>query len=665
MIKSVKNAFILFLFALVMLATSCTQVSKKDIEMIPLFSNNMVLQQQQNIPIWGTASTNSKVEVTFRNQTVKTKSDENGKWKVVLQPENAGLNETLTIKNGKNIKTFSNVAVGEVWLASGQSNMEVPLVNNWGPIHNGDQEAANANYPNLRLFFVNRNTTVVPVDTISSDGWKECTPETVKNFSAVGYFFGRELLNNLQVPIGIIQSAWGGTVAEAWTSAESLSLLNDFAGDVEKMKLLPADLEGQQNAYTEDDLKMHAEMAEADPGIEGNDTIFAAIGFDDSKWESMNLPGLWENTPFGAFDGTVWFRKHVTINAKHEGKAMQLHVAPSDDLDEAWVNGVKVGQSAMWGEPRIYNIASGVIKNGENVITLRVSDFQGAGGFNGEPKHFALTDDANFNLNLSGEWLIHAGYNNLDIKTKPFKPGEPNRITTLFNGMINPLIPYAFKGVIWYQGESNAGKAWQYRELFQTMIKDWRGKWNNGDFPFYLVQLANHMKRNEEPVEDMWAELREAQTLAMKLPNVGMAVAIEIGEADNIHPGNKQDVGKRLSLWALNKTYGKDIPFSGPLYKDFTVADGKITINFDNAYGGLKTSDSKAPVGFAIAGDDGKFVWANAVIENNSVVVFSPKVKNPVAVRYAWSANPACNLINSENLPASPFRTDNFDPITK
>ena len=257
------------------------------------------------------------------------------------------------------------------------------------------------------------------------------------------------------------------------------------------------------------------------------------------------------------------------------------------------------------------------------------------------------------------------GYNHLDIKTKPQKPGEPNRPTVLYNAMIKPLIPYAIKGVIWYQGESNAGRAFQYRELFKTMITDWRTQWNQGDFPFYFVQLAAHMQRNTEPVEDMWAELREAQMMALQLPNTGMAVAIDLGDANDIHPGNKQDVGKRLALWALNKNYGFDIQYSGPLYQSFTTEGNKIILEFSHSYDGLKTSDGQKLTGFAIAGSDGKFIWANAEIKGSKVVVWSPQIAEPVAVRYAWSANPACNLINSGGLPASPFRTDDFEPITK
>lgn len=650
---------------LIYLGVGCSSIPKQELEMVPLFSDNMVLQQQKEIPVWGIAPPGSKVTVDFRKQILKTKTNKNGKWIVRLKPETVGKNETLTIKCRNKKLQFKNVAVGEVWIASGQSNMEVPMINDWGPVKNGAQETANANFPDIRLFIVNKNSTIDPVDTISSDGWKPCSPQSVRNFSAVAYFFGRELYNQLHIPIGLIETAWGGTVAEAWTSAESLELMEDFTSSVHKIKTLPKSIEGQQKQFEKDDFQLHIEMSRKDPGIMGKDTLFKGIGLNDSGWSTINLPGLWENTPFGVFDGSVWFRKHVDLPLELSRKEMVLNISSSDDFDEAWVNGVKVGQSGYWGEARHYKIPAGVIRYGNNVITLRVSDFQGAGGFNGKPEEFFLSGPENFHLDISGEWFIHAGYNKRHIEKLAIKPGDPNRPTTLFNGMINPLIPYSFKGVIWYQGESNTGMACQYRELFSTLIKDWRTHWDSDDFPFYFVQLANHMQRNDQPVDDMWAELREAQTLALQLPKTGMAVAIDIGEALNIHPGNKQDVGKRLALWALNNDYGIDVPYSGPLYKSSEVMGEKIFIHFDHVHNGLSTTGNGSLTGFSIAGEDKIFHWANATIAGNSVIVSCKEVPNPVAVRYGWSANPECNLINSANLPASPFRTDEWNLITE
>ena len=655
-----------WIIGLMMLAmAACQSGSEKQLKLFPLFSHNMVLQREIEIPVWGEAPANSNVEVLFREQKVSTKADKAGKWMVRLQPENIGFGDSMVVTAKDQRVVFYRVAVGEVWIASGQSNMEMPMMSNWAKLNNAEEEVANANYMNLRICIVNRNTATSPIDTIMTDGWKMCTSETVKDFSAVAYFFGRELLQYQTIPVGIIQTAWGGTIAEAWTSAESLKLMQDFAGEVAKIEAMPTNVKDQEKQYEADFKTMQTEMAEADPGISGTDTLYAATNFDHSAWMEIDLPALWENTPFGAFDGSVWFRKTIEVPADLAGKSLTLNVAPSDDHDQAWVNGVCVGKSGQWGVPRNYAIPAGIVKAGKNVITLRVSDYQGAGGFNGKTEDFTLSATDGTKMDISKGWKMAKGYNHLDIKTKPQKPGEPNRPTVLYNAMIKPLIPYAIKGVIWYQGESNAGRAFQYRELFKTMITDWRTQWNQGDFPFYFVQLAAHMQRNTEPVEDMWAELREAQMMALQLPNTGMAVAIDLGDANDIHPGNKQDVGKRLALWALNKNYGFDIQYSGPLYQSFTTEGNKMTLEFSHSYDGLKTSDGQKLTGFAIAGSDGKFIWANAEIKGSKVVVWSPQIAEPVAVRYAWSANPACNLINSAGLPASPFRTDDFEPITK
>jgi sialate O-acetylesterase len=656
---------ILRLALLVVLFQGCSDSPKIRLGLIPLFSDNMVLQQQKEIPVWGVAPPNATVVVSFRNQVVKTKVNDKGKWIARLNPERVGKNETLIVKCKGEKRTYKNVAVGEVWIASGQSNMEVPLVNNWGSIKNGAQEASAAHYPDIRLFTVGRNVAVRQVDTLVSEGWRPCTPETARDFSATAFFFGRELYNEIHLPIGLIQTAWGGTVAEAWTSAESLELMEDFTSTIQKLQNFPATIEGQQKQFEKDNFDLQIEMSRKDPGILGNDTLFVKRGLNESDWGTMNLPGFWENSTFGIFDGSVWFRKHIEIPLEFTLKEMTLHLGPSDDFDEAWVNGRKVGQSDQWDVPRRYAIPANVIRSGDNIITLRVTDFQGSGGFSGDPDDFYLSGPNNFRVDLSGQWLVHAGYNKRNIETIAIKPDDQNLPSVLFNAMINPLIPYAFRGVIWYQGESNTGRAWQYRDLFSTLITDWRTQWNNGNFPFYFVQLANFMQRNDQPVDDMWAELREAQALALQLPNTGMAVAIDIGEADDIHPANKQDVGKRLALWALKNEYGKSIPCSGPLYKDYMVDENSILIFFDHTYNGLAKAGGRSLTGFTIAGEDKKFVWAEAEIIKNSVMVYSKEVLNPVAVRYGWSSNPDCNLINSANLPAGPFRTDEWELITK
>lgn len=659
------NTFIFKVLIVIFSCAACSQTTKTKFGVQPIFSDNMVLQQGKEIPVWGTAPPRSGIEIQFRNQKVKTKADSRGKWLARLQPENVSLNEKMTIQCGNKKLTFSNVAVGEVWIASGQSNMEVPLVNDWAPVKNGIQEAANANFPDIRLFSVGHNSSNRPVDTLESAGWKPCTPTTIRNFSAIAYFFGREIHQDLEVPVGLIQSTWGGTLAEAWTSAASLELMEDFTRSVQKLQSMPTDLETQQKIYEKDKFDLNIERSRKDPGIMGSDTLFIKTLLRETDWDTIHLPDFWENSRLGVFDGSVWFRKHVEIPFGEASAEFTLGLGSPEDLYEVWINGRKIAQSQMWSPAKQYKIPTGVLRSGDNAITLRVTDFQGSGGFNGKPSDFFLSSEGGFFADLGGKWFMHAGYNQREIETIALEPGDPNRPSTLFNGMINPLIPFAFKGVIWYQGESNTGMAWQYRHLFTNLINDWREKWKEGDFPFYYVQLANYMKYKPYPADDMWAELRESQTLALELPETGMAVSIDIGEAENIHPANKQDVGKRLSLLALNKTYGKDIPSSGPVFSSYTAGNGSISLFFENVYGGLKINDGSKLNGFAIAGEDKHFVWADAEIVGNTVIVKNKDIPLPVAVRYNWSANPNGNLVNSANLPASPFRTDDWDLITK
>lgn len=664
--KMKTNFKLILLGAFVAVATSCQTQSPKQLELFPLFGDNMVLQQETEIPVWGTAPAKSTVEVLFRGTTVNTQADENGKWMVRLEAQKKGWNDSLVVSCKQQRIALHRVDVGVVWLASGQSNMEMPMSSNWAQVNNFEEEIANAQYPHIRLFTVNKNTAVSACDTISTDGWKPCSPETVKDFSAVAYFFGREIWNSQKIAVGLIQSAWGGTPAEAWTSAETLKLMEDFVGAVEKVESLPDSEKEQQKIYEKDNKLMHEEMAAADPGIQGKDTVFAAVEFDDSAWMPIDLPALWENSGLGVFDGSVWFRKEIELSEKCVGKDLMLNVSSSDDLDEAWFNGKKIGESGMWGAPRHYKVPKSLVKAGKNSITLRVTDSQGAGGFNGKKTDFSIVADGGLSLDISEGWKCCKGYNLKDIQTKPMKPGTPNRPSVLFNAMIKPLIPFAINGIIWYQGEDNTGRAYQYRELFSSLITDWRSQWEKDNLPFYFVQLAAHMKRNTEPVDDMWAELREAQFMALQLPNTGMAVAIDLGDAENIHPSNKQDVGRRLAYWALSKNFAEDIQYSGPLYQRYIVKGNKIEVEFSHPYDGMKSSDGKELKGFAIAGADQKFVWANAkIVGSNKIEVWSNSIAEPVAVRYAWSANPECNLVNSANLPATPFRTDNFKMITE
>jgi len=640
----------------VLIVASCT-LGGQAIRLAPVFGSGMVLQRDQKIPVWGTASPGQEITVCFRKQRSSVRADKKGNWITRLNAEEYGGPDSLIVQDRTEKLVLTGVYVGEVWICSGQSNMEMPMIGKSTHVNHADEEVARANYPGIHLLKVGRNIAYRPGKTMKTGGWKVCTPENVADFSAVAYFFGRDLNTTLKMPVGLIKAAWGGTVAEAWTSGKTLREMDDFKSTVLKIESSPLSPDSVKQRYQKDLTVFREEVADADKGIQNGDTIFTAVNLSDEDWMEMDLPGMWERTSIGALDGAVWFRKTVYIPSSLVGTPLTLCFGPPDDSDEAWFNGTKVGESTAWNIPRKYPVPATLVKAGKNVITIRITDNQGDGGFMGKDSDFALTGQDGFRLKLAKNWKCKVGYDLSDIKAHPVRPGDPNQPSVLFNGMIKPLIPYAFRGVIWYQGESNTSHARQYEKLFPALITDWRKSWNTGDFPFLFVQLPSYQKRNDHPlINDSWAGLREAQRKTLTLPNTGMAITIDIGDPEKLHPGNKQDVGKRLALLALNQVYGKNIPCSGPLYKNFKVKGPEVEITFDHTYEGLKTSDGRPVTGFSIVGDDGKPYRAEATILGNRLEVRSREVKHPVWIRYAWSSNPDCNLINSAGLPASPFR---------
>jgi sialate O-acetylesterase len=620
----------------------------------------MVLQRGVKAPIWGWTTPGDKVTVTVAGKKASAVADADGKWMAKVGPLKAGGPYTLTISGPKDV-TLENVLAGDVWICSGQSNMEMGI----GAAANAEQEIAASDYPMIRLYTVTKAIALKPLDTPVGQ-WLVCGPKTIgkaewSSFSAVGYYFGRKLYQELKVPIGLIHTSWGGTVAEAWTSAEGLASLKDFDPALEQVRRMEASQEGGVASYQR---QVRAWWARNDAGSRAGQR-WESPSLDTFDWKSMDVPGAWEKAGLPGFDGVVWFRKEVDLPAGSEAKQFALSLGNIDDIDVTWVNGVKVGETGVYTTPRRYPVPKGLLKAGRNVIAVRVLDTGGDGGLLGEPSAFALTAEGGDSVPLAGPWLYKVS---ADLsKTTPFPQevtNNPNVVTVLYNAMVAPLVPFGIKGAIWYQGESNAGRAYQYRRLLPAMIADWRSRFGVGDFPFYIVQLANFTASPTEPIEDAWAELREAQTMtANDVKNAGMAVIIDIGDALDIHPKNKQDVGGRLALAALAKTYGQKVVYSGPMYRSMKREDGKIRLRFDHVEDGLVAKGGKL-TGFAVAGADHKFVWADAEIDGNSVVVSSPRVPEPVAVRYAWAANPVCNLFNGAGLPASPFRTDTWPGIT-
>ena len=632
-----------------------------------LVGNNMVLQQEKKVRIWGWAEPNEKVTLTFANQKAEATADAQGHWQTFIGPLKAGGPFEMTLI-ASNTLTFKNILVGEVWVCSGQSNMEWPLVNS----KNGAEAVAQANYPEIRLFTVQKATSETKLDDVKGQ-WVPTTPDSVGQFSAVGYYFGRELYQKLKVPVGLIHTSWGGTPAEAWTSNEALVTSAEMQPILDRYQQSLKSLPDRQKDFQTRLVEWIKKNLYEDPGNKGEALGYADPQASTSDWNTINLPQFFETAGM-KMDGAVWVRKEVDVPASWAGQPLQLSLAAIDDYDTTYFNGTKVG-GIGWDTPnsyivqRHYEVPAALVRPGRNVIAVRVFDSAGEGGFGPGTMSLKPAGSGNESITLGGQWNykieLELTPKTPDWGSRPEAPGPTNQNSpsVLYNAMIAPLTPYAIRGAIWYQGESNAGRAYQYRTLFPMMIRNWRSAWGEGDFPFYFVQLANWQPIKDQPGESEWAELREAQTWTLREPQTGMAVIIDIGDTNDIHPRNKLDVGQRLALWALANTYGQKGEYSGPLFEKFKVEGDKIKVTFSHAEG-LKTSDGSMPKGFAIAGEDHKFVWAEAKIEGNSVVVWSKDVMKPVAVRYAWADNPICNLFNKLNLPASPFRTDDWPGVT-
>ncbi len=621
-----------------------------------ILGDNMVLQRNKNITIWGWADANEKVSVQLNKQSKSTKADKSGKWMVVLSPEVAGGPFQLVVK-GKNTITLSNILIGEVWVCSGQSNMEWPLRSS----NNAEEEIRNATFPSIRHFEVTKSVSTKPEDDVKGGAWNICSPETAGNFTAVGYFFARELYQKLNIPIGLIHTSWGGTHSETWTSYEAFAQNPEFKDMIATMPKV--DLEALSKQKQEVMLKKLTEMGINFPAKDVD--RWNRGDYNDNAWKTMPLPNTWESQGLADFDGVVWFRKIITIGAADAGKEATLELAKIDDSDESFVNGILIGATKnRYDDKRKYKIPAGVLKEGRNVIAVRVEDTGGGGGIYGDAGDVKFTTSSSTVIALAGNWSF-----NIESALSGNSSVGPNDYPTLlFNAMLNPIFNYGIEGAIWYQGESNAGRAYQYRTAFPLMIQDWRNHFKQGDFPFYFVQLANFNSNNGTTEHgSYWAELREAQTLTLSLPNTGMAVTTDIGNPTDIHPRNKQDVGKRLAAVALNKVYQQNNVYSGPMYKSMKVEGNTVRLSFNETGSGLMAKDKYGYVkGFEVAGADKKFKCAKAWIDGNDIVVSAEGISSPASVRYAWADNPEdANLYNKEGFPASPFRTDTWKGITE
>ena len=627
------------------------------------FTDNMVLQQQTKVNLWGTETPGKTFTITtsWNNKTYNASGDAQGNWCIKISTPVYGGPYTITFNDGQ-LTTLKNILIGEVWVCSGQSNMEMPVTSFYGDVLNLPYELADAaNYPEIRMLKIDNQTSFTPLTTVKTKwGWLVCDPKSVRDFSAVAYFFAKNLFIDKHIPIGIINSTWGGTVAEAWTSGDALKTMPAFAPFVKSAE--DGLNQDKINARYQTELRTWIDSINIkDPAYQQGKLLWAEPGFDDSAWPKMTLPTYWEQAGVPDYDGTMWFRKKVNIPAAWAGKDLQLNIGAIDDYDVSYFNGAEIGHTELFVYKRSYAIPGKLVKAGENTIAIRVFDNGGLGGINKGPLQLSLANDTTGQIDLAGQWTYHKANELKLLPQPPALSNSPNRPMLIYNAMINPILPYTIKGVIWYQGESNADRAVQYRQLFPLLINDWRQKWGEGNFPFYFVQIANYAATDQPPAAN-WPALRDAQLSTLSVPNTGMAVTIDIGDEHRIHPQNKQEVGRRLALIARAKTYGENIPYSGPVYKSQAISGNKIELEFTHTDNGLLAKGDTLK-GFTIAGADKKFYAAQAVVSGNKVVVSSLDVTNPVAVRYAWANNPLCNLYNGANLPASPFRTDAWDDV--
>jgi sialate O-acetylesterase len=630
----------------------------------PLFSDHMVLQRGVRFPVWGWTTPGARVTVRVRDKDATVVADAQGRWLARLGPFDAGGPYALTVKGPQTV-TLNDVLIGDVWLASGQSNMEMGVTQ----VNDAQTEVARADYPSIRLFQVPKVAATSPRETVNAR-WLVCNPTNVAaggwgGFSAVAYFFGRRLHKELNVPIGLVHSSWGGTAAEGWVSPEALSALKEFAPAVKELDKTWADSTRPPAEY---DKALDDWWSENDPGSAFG-RMWSEPSFDASEWKRMRLPQFWEDAGLAGFDGVVWFRRTFELPAGWSGKDLSLSLGPVDDRDMTFVNGARVGSLSQWDAPRSYRVSASLLKPGVNTIAVRVLDTGVGGGIYGKPEQMKIEPADGGGrvapISLAGEWSYRVSVALADLKTQPPQQGGNDFSVPVirYNGMIAPLLPFAIKGAIWYQGETNVGRAAQYERVMAQLIQDWRARFESGDFPFLVVQLASFLERRDAPVDSEWARLREAQLhVSRNVPRSGLAVTIDIGDAKDIHPKNKQDVGERLALVALARVYGRKLEYSGPAYRSMKIEGARARLSFDHASGGLVSKDGGRLKGFAVAGEDGRFVWADADIEGEQVIVSSPEVKRPVAVRYAWADNPEANLYNRAGLPASPFRTDEFSP---
>ena len=619
-----------------------------------VFSNHMVLQRDAPIPVWGNAPAGLEITANFDNIQTTAITDDNGRWVMYLPLHKAGGPYKLLVFESAKPQTkleFEDVLVGDVWLASGQSNMEWQVQQ----ANNAATEIKQANYPAIRFFNVPHTKSVKPESDVTSGSWSVCDSVSIKSTSAIAYFFARKIYKDINVPIGILHATWGGSPVEAWTSKEML-LTSSITHD----KIIANDTV-KPTHFAKDSLDLIRYWDIVYHPKNKTDKTVSLLSFDDSKWDHVTMPSVLKTSGIPFYEGMIWLRKMIDIPKDFNTNNFILNLGHPEMNYSVYLNGNEICKT-VWNanKTHTYSIPDKFIHKGKNVLSVRMAYLWGGGGFN-PPAEEMYISDGKTNLSIAGDWKYR----------KDLEPTLPKIYnyqyypTVLYNGMINPIIPYGLKGFLWYQGEANDSLAYNYRTLFPMLITDWRIRWKQAYLPFLYVQLPNYKKRQSKPMESEWAELREAQAMALAQPNTAMVCAIELGDAETIHPLNKQDVGRRLALVAEKMVYGKGEVVSGPMFSSFKIDGKTIRVLFTETGLGLTTNDKMPPREFTIAGADGLFYTAKAEIRGKEIIIQSDKVIQPVAVRYAWSDNPACNLINIEGFPAIPFRTDQWKGITQ
>ncbi|MBI3350659.1 MAG: sialate O-acetylesterase [Burkholderiales bacterium] len=623
------------------------------LDLAGVFADHMVLQRDVPLRIWGQAEPGQRVRVQLAGHEAVAPAGRDGRWQVALKPLKAGGPYPLHVSAGTEQRTLADVLIGDVWIAAGQSNMEWRLADS----SNASAEVAAAGeHPLIRHAKMPHRVSLTPLRDAPPLRWDVSSPATAGDFSAVAYFFARRVQAGVEVPIGILNLSWGGTHVETWTSPLAAATDPDLAAT---MRAMPADAA----AFVQGRRDLMLARVQRFQGVPPQALVSGADpALDDKAWPTLNAPQVWETQGLPGLDGQVWLRRHVTLTAAEAAGAATLHLGPVDDCDESFVNGQPVGNTCGWETVRVYALPAGLLHEGDNLIAVRVTDTGGDGGIYGPAAGLRLETTAGAKP-LAGRWQTR-----VEALQSVEEPGPNDLPSLLFNGMVQPFTPLPVRGVIWYQGETNAPRAARYAQAFARLIRDWRAQWHQPALPFYFVQLSSFGPRPPLPEGSAFAELRDAQRQTLELPATGMAVSIDVGDANDIHPRDKHTVGERLARIALAQTYGRPMPFRGPtLRASRALPDGHFELTFADVAGGLATRGGGPLLGFAVAGEDQRFVPARAeIVGKDRVRIWSDMVKKAVAVRYAWGDTPLdANLVDGAGLPATPWRSDRWPLVTR